>query len=128
MLEIGIHDDGGSTLHVTQSCCDRDLLAEVATEGNRLDARIRAVETFQFGECAVRRSVIDEDDLPRPVPFDDRLNTGQKGLQALSFVEDRDNDGYQRGAHGTGSTVLVLRLWSGASLPDHIRQARAAAS
>ena len=88
MLEVGVHEHGGVAGRVGEPGCRRDLLAEVAAERDRLEARIASVERPQHRHRAVRGAVVDEDRLPLEAQaVEHRAQTLHQGRDRACLVE-----------------------------------------
>ena len=69
----------------------RRVLAEVAREADRVDARIAHMQAAQRLERSVGRPVVDDDELERPA-VDGRDGALVELLDRLLLVEDGDDD------------------------------------
>ena len=65
VLQIAVDRDDDVALRLLEAGLQRGRLAEVAAQPDDADVVVRGVQPRERGEGAVRRAVVDEDDLPR---------------------------------------------------------------
>ena len=93
MLQVGVHDNRGSSRGMVQSCGDGDFLAEIAAERDSRDATLRCMQCAHNIERVIARTIIDEDDLEAArCTFQNRHEPLQERPDIFRFVQDRDND------------------------------------
>ena len=113
MLEVGIHDDDGAPPRMVEARGDRDLLAEIARERDRADARIGRGLAADALQRIVAAAVVDEHDLPvGGDPVEDREDAPAQQIDVAALVMDGDDEADFGRSH---AGVLVFR---GASRAD----------
>ena len=93
MLQVGVHDHHRPAASVVEPGGDRDLLAEVAAERDRSDARVAGIARSDGRKRPVLAAVVHEQDLPG------RRDALQHGAEPLAeradigtLVVDGDDD------------------------------------
>ena len=110
MLHVAVHRDDDIAVRMVEAAGQRELVAVVAREQHRLDARILALEPCEDGAALVARAIVDKDDLPVEVKTGHRLADGfVKVLQIILFVVDGYDDGQSLFLHEQGFPSLSFR-------------------
>ena len=101
MLQVCVHQHDGVAGRVADAGGERDFLAEVAAERDRLDAAVAGVDLAEVVDRVVARSVVDEHQLPRQSieRVEHRREPGDQPLQVGGLVEDRNDDGEGLAGH-----------------------------
>ena len=97
MLEIGVHDHDRSPARMVEAGGDRDFLAEIAAEGDRVDPWVLLMRGVKRLQRRIARTVVDEDDLVRSdATFERRRQPRDQQRNILGLVVDRHEDGQFR--------------------------------
>ena len=93
VLQISIHDDYGTTLAEVHPCSHGDLMPKIPGENNRNHTWIFFANRFDPLRGAIRRSIVDENELPWLTQvIQDRLHPIVELRKRLDFVVDRHCD------------------------------------
>ena len=112
VLEVAVHRHDDLTARPDEARVHRRVLPEVPPEADGANAGIGGVQTLELREGAVRRSVVDEDQLPRPAELLERLRGAAVELveRAGLVVEgDDDRDHAMRDASSTSPSTAPRR-------------------
>jgi hypothetical protein len=104
VLEIGVHQDHVVAARVVEAGRHRDLHAEIAAQLHEHDRFAAGDPGLDDLDAAVRRAVVDDDELVRDL----RERSGHAVVQlreVVLLVQDRDDDGDDRSAHGALHTM-----------------------
>lgn len=114
ILQVGIHGDHHIALDVGEADGQCSALAIVATEANGAEARISGMQTFDHVERTVRRSVVDEEDIPTATSYAVKygLQTTCEFTEGFFLVEQGYHDAYAAVVNTmvVPSTMLLVLL------------------